>query len=101
MDIVKRAYLKIKEEMEGDQDLFEFHDRVRGELIRLIKARVYSGRDWPRECGPMPDELRKRDRSTTPTCSEENPCCDRRNEYNGYASGPLSFACPKNCRCHD
>ena len=39
----------------------------------------------------MPSEL----------CSEENPCCDRRNEYNGFASGPLSFVCPKHCSCHD
>ena len=34
-------------------------------------------------------------------CTEENPCCDRRNEYNGFASGPLSFICPKHCSCHD
>ncbi len=60
MDIVKRAYLKIKEEMEGDQDTWEFHTRVRNEVIRLIKARAYSGRDWPREFGPLPDELRSK-----------------------------------------
>lgn len=29
------------------------------------------------------------------------PCCDRRNEYNGFASGSLSFVCPKHCSCHD
>lgn len=34
-------------------------------------------------------------------CTDENPCCDRRNEYNGFASGPLSFVCPKHCACHD
>jgi len=34
-------------------------------------------------------------------CTEENPCCDRRGEYNGFSSGPLSFACPKHCSCHD
>lgn len=59
MDIVKRAYLKIKEEMERDQDTWEFHSRVRLEVIRLIKVRAYSGRDWPREFGSIPDELRK------------------------------------------
>ncbi len=37
----------------------------------------------------------------TDECSEENPCCDRRDEYNGFASGPLSFVCPKHCSCHD
>lgn len=34
-------------------------------------------------------------------CTEENPCCDRRGEYNGFASGPLTFTCPKHCSCHD
>ena len=34
-------------------------------------------------------------------CTEENPCCDRRGEYNGFASGPLSFVCPRHCSCHD
>ncbi len=34
-------------------------------------------------------------------CSPENPCCDRRGEYNGFASGPTIFTCPKNCSCHD
>ncbi|HDZ27329.1 MAG TPA: hypothetical protein ENH65_12565 [Candidatus Aminicenantes bacterium] len=28
-------------------------------------------------------------------------CCDRRNEYNGFASGEFSFVCPKHCSCHD
>lgn len=59
MDIVKRAYLKIKEEMENDQDTWELHARVRLEVIRLIKVRAYGGRDWPREFGPYPDELKK------------------------------------------
>ncbi len=34
-------------------------------------------------------------------CTEENPCCERRGEYNGLGSGPLKFICPKHCRCHD
>jgi len=34
-------------------------------------------------------------------CTDENPCCDRRGEYNGFASGPPLFECPKHCRCHD
>lgn len=29
------------------------------------------------------------------------PCCERAGEYNGYASGPLLFRCPKGCGCHD
>ena len=34
-------------------------------------------------------------------CSVEVPCCDRRDEYNGFASGPLLFPCPHHCGCHD
>lgn len=34
-------------------------------------------------------------------CTAENPCCDRRGEYNGYASGVILFKCPKHCSCHD
>ena len=29
------------------------------------------------------------------------PCCDRAGEYNGFASGSLTFVCPKSCACHD
>ena len=36
-----------------------------------------------------------------PICSPEAPCCDRRDEYNGFNSGTLKFVCPKHCRCHD
>lgn len=37
-----------------------------------------------------------------PACTKENPCCERRNEYNGYGSdGPTSFRCPHQCTCHD
>ena len=35
------------------------------------------------------------------TCTAENPCCDRRGEYNGFGSGELKFVCPKHCSCHD
>ncbi len=34
-------------------------------------------------------------------CSEASPCCDRRDEYNGFASGSLLFECPRSCACHD
>jgi len=60
MDIVKRAYLKIREEMAGDQDTWDFHNRVQEEIKRLIRLRAYSTRDWPRELGPLPDELRSK-----------------------------------------
>jgi hypothetical protein len=35
------------------------------------------------------------------TCSASTPCCDRRDQYNGFASGPLLFTCPRRCACHD
>jgi len=60
VDIVKRAYLKTIEEMDGDQDIIELVARVRGEVERLIRVRAYSGRDWPKEFGPLPDELRSK-----------------------------------------
>jgi hypothetical protein len=28
-------------------------------------------------------------------------CCDRADEYNGFATGPLRFTCPNSCGCHD
>ena len=31
----------------------------------------------------------------------KRPCCDRMDEYNGFASGPLIFRCPHSCSCHD
>jgi len=61
MDIVKRAYLKCREHSKG----IPFHDAVSQEIKRLIQGGAYSGRDWPRELGPLPDELRsKRGRTT-------------------------------------
>ncbi|MDD4986117.1 MAG: hypothetical protein PHQ43_10090 [Dehalococcoidales bacterium] len=35
------------------------------------------------------------------SCTEGEPCCDRRGEYNGFGSGQLKFVCPKHCPCHD
>jgi len=63
MDIVKRAYLQTLEEYKAEPgwpDMSEFEANVREEIIRLIKVRAYSGRDWPRELGPIPDELRSK-----------------------------------------
>ena len=34
-------------------------------------------------------------------CTPEVPCCERRDEYNGYHSGPLKFFCRMHCSCHD
>jgi hypothetical protein len=34
-------------------------------------------------------------------CTAKTPCCSRRGEYNGFASGPTLFTCPKSCPCHD
>lgn len=34
-------------------------------------------------------------------CTDDNPCCERRGEYNGFHTGPTTFRCPNNCSCHD
>ena len=45
------------------KDVDTFEAAVQDEIKRLIRVGAYSGRDWPRELGPLPDELRsKRDR---------------------------------------
>ena len=58
MDIVKRAYLKTIEEWPKNAEIIGFEAAVLEEIKRLIRDRAYSGRDWPRELGPIPDELR-------------------------------------------
>jgi len=60
MDIVKRAYLNTLNNEPDDCPLPDFRRKVREEIIRLIKVRAYSGRDWPREFGRIPDELRSK-----------------------------------------
>lgn len=67
MDIVKRAYLKTKEEWQlhgnWSGELHNFHEAVRQEMIRLIKVRGYGRQDWPfREFGPLPEELKKKEK---------------------------------------
>jgi hypothetical protein len=34
-------------------------------------------------------------------CCSDVPCCERRDQYNRLGSGPMLFACPKKCPCHD
>jgi len=61
MDIVKWAYLKTLEEMKGkpaEAVAIVFDETVREEVKRLIRVRAYDRRDWPREFGPLPTELR-------------------------------------------
>ena len=60
MDIVKRAYLNTLNQEPDDCPLPEFRQKVRDEIIRLVKVRACAGRDWPREFGPIPDELRSK-----------------------------------------
>ena len=66
MDIVKRAYLQTYKEIgKGNPQLETFHEAVVEEIKRLIRVRVYSGKDWPRELDPIPDELRAKKRCST------------------------------------
>lgn len=62
MDIVKRAYLNVYEANKDTSPIVkQFHMEVTEEIKRLIRVGCYSGRDWPRELGPLPDEFRVKD----------------------------------------
>jgi len=62
MDIVKRAYLNTYRAFTTNSHVAAFHDAMVEEIKRLIRVRAYSGRDWPKELGPLPDELRAKRR---------------------------------------
>lgn len=62
LDIVKRAYLMVIKEWPQNAEIIGLQEAVRNEVKRLIKARAYDGRDWPREFGPLPEELKKKGR---------------------------------------
>lgn len=76
---------------EGQIESYDRHELAGNALERAVD--IMNG-----QLSALNDEIERRHRDR---CTEENPCCDRRNEYNGFASGPLSFVCPKNCSCHD
>lgn len=57
------TYLKALEEYKAEPgwpDISTFEAAVTEEIKRLIRVRVYSGRDWTRELGPIPDELKSK-----------------------------------------
>ena len=58
MDIVRRAYLQVFEDENHSGAIEVFHLSMIEEMKRWIKLRVYSPRDWPREFGPLPIELK-------------------------------------------
>ena len=61
MDIVKRAYLScIHERGKLSPSVQAFHNSVIQEIKRLIQVRGYESQDWPRELGPLPEELRSK-----------------------------------------
>lgn len=63
--------------------------------IMEAQAMIESLRRIMQEVSKEPDKV-------IVACTPENPCCDRRDEYNGFGSdGPLSFTCPVHCTCHD
>lgn len=51
MDIVRRAYHNVMGIPTEKAVIWQ-------EVKRLIKARAYSTKDWPREWGPLPEDLR-------------------------------------------
>jgi len=59
MDIVRRAYATLYGVPVAGAPM-------RAEVIRLIQGQVYDRRAWPREWGPLPEELRAK-RTPRPT----------------------------------
>jgi len=57
MDIVKRAYIQAKKEIEHEDTVDALHSAVVMNIVRWIKLGVYSKRDWPREFGEYPKHL--------------------------------------------
>lgn len=67
------------------------YDLATGKILRVEEAAP---------APPPPPEERRIPHAVT--CSNENPCCSRMDEYNGFGSdGPWLFTCPKSCPCHD
>lgn len=69
-------------------ELIEICHRANLPLSRYVVSFMPDG-------GPPREEIQPR------RCTEQDPCCEKRLEYNGYQSGPLAFRCPRNCPCHD
>ncbi len=57
MDIVKRAYLQSQKELKPNESIEVLNAAVIMNMVRWIKLRVYSKRDWPKEFGPYPQHL--------------------------------------------
>lgn len=54
MDIVRRAYLQAMQEMKAGATVEQLQDDMILRMVRWVKNRVYSKRDWPRELGEYP-----------------------------------------------
>jgi hypothetical protein len=71
----------------------------------LLKLVLRHGENWCREGNRVlfpPDHERiKAECPGLERGGKGAKCCSRAGEYNGYASGPLLFVCPKDCSCHD
>lgn len=90
--IERRAREKLIKEIDDQWQRFYRHESWKGaddqELMRQFDLYIQGLTKQPRRVEWL-------------GCTPENPCCDRRNEYNGFGSGPLLFECPKHCPCHD
>jgi hypothetical protein len=56
MDMVRRAYIQARKEI-AQEDTMAIHSAMVMNMVRWIKLRVYSKRDWPREFGEYPKHL--------------------------------------------
>jgi len=58
MDMIRRAYIQTRKEVPSGT-IEAFHETMIMNMVRWIKLRVYSKRDWPREFGEYPKHLEK------------------------------------------
>lgn len=54
MDMVRRAYIQAYEEVGPLATVAELQNVMILRMVRWVKNRVYSKRDWPREIGEYP-----------------------------------------------
>ncbi len=60
MDIFKRAYFARYELHKEDPVIRVFHQAMVEQIKEWIKKGGYNVGDWPRELGPLPDDLKSR-----------------------------------------
>jgi hypothetical protein len=103
MDGIRAGIVKLRETFGEDASVVMLTIAALEALVAEERAAAVAEEDAKRAAKWCAEDQAARDRRESETCTKENPCCERRNEYNGYPheSGPAKFRCPKSCGCHD